>query len=318
MKKLLLTFSIAVFSILLFGQNENPFSQFGYEAPIMPNKDKKIEKNKLLIIPNMDTTSQFAFIAIDVSKKAICFYDWQDQLIFVDSLKYYLMARWLTPDPAGQYYSPYLGMGNNPINGIDPDGAFWEELGNWFSGNGWKSNDAVAFANAYPDWTWDNNANHFYKMYNDGDMSNNILNSVGISPTFGPVKDFWNPFSTAADYTVMFPIDFAGGVYDFTSNYSDMREANWVNSDKYFHSKANFQATHRGPGGEYAAIKLSNLREIIDQRIKGDSRQDALADQAANMYGRNQAHHYKGVKIKNINYQQAIPKYRPALLPLQY
>ena len=36
------------------------------------------------------------------------------------------IGRWLTVDPAGQYSSPYLGMGNNPINGVDPDGAFFE------------------------------------------------------------------------------------------------------------------------------------------------------------------------------------------------
>lgn len=33
------------------------------------------------------------------------------------------IGRWLTPDPYAQYHSPYLGMGNNPINGIDPDGG---------------------------------------------------------------------------------------------------------------------------------------------------------------------------------------------------
>lgn len=33
------------------------------------------------------------------------------------------IGRWLSPDPYRQYASPYLGMGNNPINGIDPDGG---------------------------------------------------------------------------------------------------------------------------------------------------------------------------------------------------
>ncbi len=33
------------------------------------------------------------------------------------------IGRWLTPDPAGQHFSPYLGMGNNPISRIDPDGG---------------------------------------------------------------------------------------------------------------------------------------------------------------------------------------------------
>ncbi len=33
------------------------------------------------------------------------------------------IGRWLTPDPYGQFASPYLGMGNNPISLVDPDGG---------------------------------------------------------------------------------------------------------------------------------------------------------------------------------------------------
>jgi len=33
------------------------------------------------------------------------------------------IGRWLTTDPYGQYASPYLGMGNNPVRMIDPDGG---------------------------------------------------------------------------------------------------------------------------------------------------------------------------------------------------
>jgi len=33
------------------------------------------------------------------------------------------IGRWLTVDPAGEFFSPYLGMGNNPISNIDPDGG---------------------------------------------------------------------------------------------------------------------------------------------------------------------------------------------------
>ena len=56
--------------------------------------------------------------------------------------------RWLTTDPAGQFYSPYLSMNNNWINGVDPDGGTWvdwyevlDENGNgtgevvWIDGN---------------------------------------------------------------------------------------------------------------------------------------------------------------------------------------
>lgn len=36
-----------------------------------------------------------------------------------------LLGRWSATDPSLQFSSPYVGMGNNPINGIDPDGADW-------------------------------------------------------------------------------------------------------------------------------------------------------------------------------------------------
>lgn len=56
------------------------------------------------------------------------------------------IGRWLTTDPYGQYSSPYLGMGNDPINGIDPDGGwktkwgrFWAWVGNGFKGKFYNS-----------------------------------------------------------------------------------------------------------------------------------------------------------------------------------
>ncbi|UGU18129.1 hypothetical protein LS482_09640 [Sinomicrobium kalidii] len=50
------------------------------------------------------------------------------------------IGRWLTTDPYGQYNSPYLGMGNDPMNGIDPDGGWKTKFGAWlyktFNGGG--------------------------------------------------------------------------------------------------------------------------------------------------------------------------------------
>ena len=34
------------------------------------------------------------------------------------------LGRWLAPDPMGQYHSPYISMGNNPVTGTDPNGGF--------------------------------------------------------------------------------------------------------------------------------------------------------------------------------------------------
>ncbi len=35
-----------------------------------------------------------------------------------------VIGRWMSPDPYGQYPSSYLGMGNNPVTGVDPDGGW--------------------------------------------------------------------------------------------------------------------------------------------------------------------------------------------------
>jgi len=75
----------------------------------------------------------------------------------------------------------------------------------------------------------------------------------------------------------------------FVKNYNDMREANTIGADKYFHCKANFEATTYGIGGEFFAEHFSNLREIWDQYLKGYPTEDSYRDQEANSYGRSQA-----------------------------
>jgi RHS repeat-associated protein len=79
------------------------------------------------------------------------------------------IGRWLSPDPYGQYASPYLGMGNNPVNGIDPDGgqflkeypnaaAYYKENpngkldgsdGHWLATDRLSNNSIFATANMY-------------------------------------------------------------------------------------------------------------------------------------------------------------------------
>ncbi len=66
------------------------------------------------------------------------------------------IGRWLTTDPYGQFASPYLGMGNNPITGVDsdggcvdgngnpcPQGEFEGQLNADFAGNVWKWEDGT-------------------------------------------------------------------------------------------------------------------------------------------------------------------------------
>ncbi len=84
---------------------------------------------------------------------------------------------------------------------------------------------------------------------------------------------YWGGFFTGAGY--------------FTRNYQDMRDANTIGADKYFHCMANCQAAREGLGARDAAVLISEGRELTDQYLKGDSRSACDADRSANRQGRN-------------------------------
>jgi len=73
---------------------------------------------------------------------------------------------------------------------------------------------------------------------------------------------------------------------DFLRNYRDMRDANTIGADKYFHCKANCEASQGGEYGKKMAEKISDGREWFDQKIKGSPASDSVADQIANRAGR--------------------------------
>ncbi|NWX89279.1 SAA protein, partial [Nothoprocta ornata] len=58
-----------------------------------------------------------------------------------------------------------------------------------------------------------------------------------------------NPFYRAGKFVW----DAVGGAGDMLRAYRDMREANYVGADKYFHARGNYDAAQRGPGGAWAA-----------------------------------------------------------------
>ena len=100
-----------------------------------------------------------------------------------------------------------------------------------------------------------------------------------------------------------------------------MKEANTIGADKYFHSKANCEASQRGKIARIIAQGISDLRELTDSfknvYFKGMSRieseKDSLEDQEANKYGRNQGEQYK-----QENCSVLIDKYRPIGLSDKY
>ena len=107
----------------------------------------------------------------------------------------------------------------------------------------------------------------------------------------------------------------------FIRNYNDMKEANTIGADKYFHSKANCEASQLGDFGEITAKGISDLREFTDSfknvYIKGmtkiESAKDSADDEEANKYGRSQ-----GRNNPNENCGDLVEIYRPNGLPIRY
>jgi hypothetical protein len=122
--KTLYTLLLLSLSVLAFGQNENPYSVFGYEAPIMKDVTPIQERTDQFVFVNPDTTSTIGMLAIDMKKREMTFYDKKGIATKSEKINEYSLARWLSVDPKNQFASPYVGMGNNPVMGVDPDGQF--------------------------------------------------------------------------------------------------------------------------------------------------------------------------------------------------
>lgn len=81
-------------------------------------------------------------------------------------------------------------------------------------------------------------------------------------------------------------------------------------TDRYFHCKANCEATQRGEGGTAAACYISDFREDFDQSVKGDSAAASAEDQIANVFGRSNAN--------TGTCDQVCSQFRPNGLPEEY
>lgn len=107
----------------------------------------------------------------------------------------------------------------------------------------------------------------------------------------------------------------------FRQNYEDMKEANTIGADKYFHAKANAHSSQLGGAGQNMASFISNAREFTDiyknllvKRMSiSDTIQDMIFDSAANVYGQ-----VRGSANKNKDARSLVNYYRPRGLPEKY
>lgn len=100
-----------------------------------------------------------------------------------------------------------------------------------------------------------------------------------------------------------------GAVGDFGRSFGDMMDATywvgkshkgWANQDKYFHCRANCEASQRGNTAQCIATNISDTRESFDQVLKGDPASASVADQAVNLYGRQQGSANFGENCKQL------------------
>ena len=104
----------------------------------------------------------------------------------------------------------------------------------------------------------------------------------------------------------------------FRGNFRNMVEADTIGADKYFHCKANSEASSLGQYGEDAAEGLRDVREIFGQVWKGDPVSDSLEDQRANAAGRHAGRKMRGGNSRDGDHRRACEPFRSAALDRKY
>ena len=99
----------------------------------------------------------------------------------------------------------------------------------------------------------------------------------------------------------------------FGRNFIEMRRANWLYSDSYFHCKANCEAAQCGAAGEESACVLGEVRELADRLFKGDTPFEVASDKSANQFGRDQGRTNPSKSCKIL-----CADYRPKGLPEEF
>ncbi|MBK8813144.1 MAG: hypothetical protein IPN69_20780 [Acidobacteria bacterium] len=159
----------------------------------------------------------------------------------------------------------------------------------WYDGNLGRfiSEDPIGFAGG--------DVNLYGYVHNNSINKNDPWGLVDLgygSPTGPPIP--YSNLERSAVTSYPFSYDFGcdrsgigvGAINDFTKNYSDMRAANTIGADKFFHCMANCQAARRGSIGVLISQTMSEGRELFDENLKGDPRVACDADRYANQIGR--------------------------------
>ena len=150
-----------------------------------------------------------------------------------------------------------------------------------------------------------------------GEVQKEIAYFTGVLVTYN-----FNPSTVSLIESCIDALDqIIGTINDFIRNYNDMKEADTIGGDKYFHAKANCEGAQRGKIGKLVATVISEVREFTDafrnvlekKMTIEESIKDIKEDQEANRHGRKQGEMYP-----DENSGVLVDIYRPNGLPDRY
>ena len=127
MKHIKLSLSILFLSVMVFSgitTAQNPYAIFGYEGVVYDVKKPEPIDVSVLTIVNADSNGSVLSLVLDFQNRIAYTYSKEGLLLNEASIPVGVFARWMATDVYRQFHSPYMGMGNNPIRGVDPDGGY--------------------------------------------------------------------------------------------------------------------------------------------------------------------------------------------------
>ncbi|UXX80879.1 hypothetical protein N7E81_07170 [Reichenbachiella carrageenanivorans] len=214
---------VFLFSITTLSYSQNPFDDIGIpdsEVPVLTLSNGEFQE-----FHDQERFVQIGSVLFDTETMLIAQMNYVDTAYSEATLEPEVTSRWLTDDPMRQYASPYVGMGNDPVNQIDPDGALSTHTD--------KDGNVQAVFN-------DGDLG-VYQHLNGFDVSNYSETNISAGGILRGETSFWNEFINPESGVISGRIEFGRSWDDLLSILHDRAHGDNVAT----------VALASSPGGEY-------------------------------------------------------------------